>query len=65
MAKGTEVKKDELAAVRLLRSTAEKRQAGAINHLGYIYAQGNGVQKDLIKAAYLYRHAAILGDDWR
>src|SRR5262245_33349700 len=48
--------------VEKLRSEAEKGNVDSQFALGLAYASGNGVEKDLAKAAELYRKAADQGN---
>jgi TPR repeat protein len=59
---GQGVAKDEVEAVRLFRSTAEKGYAPAEDNLAGMYVQGlGGVPKDEIEAVRLFKSAAEKG----
>lgn len=56
------VPRDEVTAVRFFEQAARAGLVEASCKLGYMYAQGNGVEKDMAKAASLFRTAAEGGD---
>lgn len=53
--------KDYPAAFQLFKKLASQGYANAQNNLGKMYARGNGVEKDEVKAAEWFEKAAIQG----
>lgn len=43
--------------------SAELGNLKAMNHIGYMYGKGNGVEKDRAKSLEWYKKAAELGDE--
>ena len=48
-------------AVPLLKSLVEQRYAAAYDNLGWLYARGRGVNKDMSRALELFNKGALLG----
>jgi TPR repeat protein len=61
---GTGVKRDPAAALLWFEAAAGGRHAEAMNMAGRCHELGWGTEKDLPKAADLYRQAALSGYDW-
>ena len=52
---------DYAEAVKWIRKAAEQGDAEAQSHLGAMYAQGHGVQRDYIRAYTWFNLAAMAG----
>ena len=50
-------------ALELYKKAADMGYAGAYRHLGIIYEEGEGVEKDNEKAIEFYEQACTLGGD--
>ena len=51
-------------ALKWLRLAARLGDAHSMTSLGVRYHNGNGLRRDYLRAAQLYRRAADLGDRW-
>ena len=58
---GHGVAADPIRATELFQSAANKGEADAQNHIGWLYYQGNGVAQDYAQAMSWYRKAANQG----
>ncbi|RIA87623.1 hypothetical protein C1645_827507, partial [Glomus cerebriforme] len=55
------IKKDEIKAFELYKTSAEQQCSSAQNRLGFLYENGIGTKKDVEKAIYWYRKAVDNG----
>ncbi|GAA8311539.1 hypothetical protein HpBT189_02430 [Helicobacter pylori] len=57
-------KQDFSQARKYFEKACGLNNGGGCSNLGVLYQNGQGVEKDLIKAAYLYSRACELKDGW-
>ncbi|GAA6918306.1 tetratricopeptide repeat protein [Helicobacter pylori] len=55
-------KQDFTQARKYFERACELNSGSGCNFLGFLYENGQGVEKDLIKAAYFYSKACKLGN---